>query len=136
MKYAASSACVPVSGSSNNSGGGIGGGSGPLLPLGLVDGPLVKKGAWSSSLTVSRAREVYTNNSSHNQLRASAGSGNLNLDRALVKSKGSQQQERSCHFLQVNNSSPDSHPKPVDSPLSPLLPSFSPRLTFLAQCFL
>lgn len=105
MKCAASSACVPVSGSSNNSGGGIGGGSGPLLPLGLVDGPLVKKGAWSSSLTVSRAREVYTNNSSHNQLRASAGSGNLNLDRALVKSKGSQQQERSCHFLQVNNSS-------------------------------
>lgn len=105
MKYAASSACVPVSGSSNNSVGGIGGGSGPLLPLGLVDGPLVKKGAWSSSLTVSRAREVYTNNSSHNQLRASAGSGNLNLDRALVKSKGSQQQERSCHFLQVNNSS-------------------------------
>lgn len=52
VKYAASSACVPVSGSSNNSGGGIGGGSGPLLPLGLVDGPLVKKGAWSSSLTV------------------------------------------------------------------------------------
>uniref|UniRef100_A0A3Q4G2B9 Discs, large (Drosophila) homolog-associated protein 1a n=1 Tax=Neolamprologus brichardi TaxID=32507 RepID=A0A3Q4G2B9_NEOBR len=55
--------------------------------LGLVDGPLVKKGPWSSSLTVSRAREVYTNNSSHNQ--------------ALVKSKGSQQQERACHFLQV-----------------------------------
>ncbi|XP_056246745.1 disks large-associated protein 1 isoform X3 [Seriola aureovittata] len=52
VKYAASSACVPVSGSSNNSGGGIGGGGGPLLPLGLVDGPLVKKGAWSSSLTV------------------------------------------------------------------------------------
>ncbi|KAJ4936516.1 hypothetical protein JOQ06_001106, partial [Pogonophryne albipinna] len=73
VKYTASSACVPVSGSSNNSGGGIVGGSGSLLPLGLVDGPLVKKGAWSSSLTVSRAREVYTNNSSHNQLRASAG---------------------------------------------------------------
>uniref|UniRef100_A0A1A8QLR8 Discs, largehomolog-associated protein 1a n=2 Tax=Nothobranchius TaxID=28779 RepID=A0A1A8QLR8_9TELE len=52
MKYAASPACVPVSGSSNNSGGGIGGGSGPLLPLGLVDGPLEKKRAWSSSLTV------------------------------------------------------------------------------------
>lgn len=102
VKYAASSACVPVSGSSNNIGGGIGGGGGPLLPLGLVDGPLVKKGAWSSSLTVSRAREVYTNNSIQNQLRASAGSGNLNLDRALVKSKASQQQERSCHFLQVN----------------------------------
>ncbi|XP_013875820.1 disks large-associated protein 1 [Austrofundulus limnaeus] len=101
MKYAASSACVPVSGSSNNIGGGIGGGSGPLLPLGLVDGPHEKKGAWSSSLTVSRAREVYSNNSSHNQLRASAGSGNLDLDRALVKSKGSQQQDHSCHFLQV-----------------------------------
>ncbi|XP_028986869.1 disks large-associated protein 1-like isoform X3 [Betta splendens] len=101
VKYAASSAGVPVSGSSNNSGGGIGGGSGPLLPLVLGDGPLVKKGGWSSSLTVSRAREVYTNNSSHNHLRASAGSGNLNLDSALVISKGSQQQDRSCHFLQV-----------------------------------
>eukprot|EP00066_Takifugu_rubripes_P008978 XP_003975558.2 PREDICTED: disks large-associated protein 1-like [Takifugu rubripes] len=74
---------------------------GSLLPLGLVDGPLMKKGACSSSLTVSRARELYTNNSSHNQARANAGSGNLNIDRALVKSKGSQQQERSCHFLQV-----------------------------------
>nr|XP_057924116.1 disks large-associated protein 1 isoform X2 [Doryrhamphus excisus] len=52
VKYAASSSCVPVSASSNNIGGGIVGGSGPLLPLGLVDGPLVKKGAWSSSLTV------------------------------------------------------------------------------------
>ncbi|XP_061653858.1 disks large-associated protein 1 isoform X4 [Phyllopteryx taeniolatus] len=101
VKYAAPSSCVPVSGSSNNIGGSIGGGSGPLLSLGLVDVPLVKKGAWSSSLTVSRAREVYTNNSSHNQLRASAGSGNLNLARALVKSKGSQRQERTCHFLQV-----------------------------------
>nr|XP_019960994.1 PREDICTED: disks large-associated protein 1-like [Paralichthys olivaceus] len=98
VKYAAPSACVPVSGSSS---GRIGGGSGPLLPLSLVDGPLAKKGAWSSSLTVSRAREVYTNSNIHNHLRASAGSGNLNLDRALVKSKGSQQQERSCHFLQV-----------------------------------
>lgn len=52
VKYAASTACVPISGSSNNSGGGIGGGSGSLLPVGLVDGPLVKKGPWSSSLTV------------------------------------------------------------------------------------
>ncbi|PWA30801.1 hypothetical protein CCH79_00017342, partial [Gambusia affinis] len=101
MKYTASSACMPVSGNSNKSDGCIGGGSGPLLPLGLVDGPIEKKGAWSSSLTVSRAREVYTNTSSHNQLRTSAGSGNLNLDRALVKSKGSQQQDPSCQFLQV-----------------------------------
>ncbi|XP_061653859.1 disks large-associated protein 1 isoform X5 [Phyllopteryx taeniolatus] len=52
VKYAAPSSCVPVSGSSNNIGGSIGGGSGPLLSLGLVDVPLVKKGAWSSSLTV------------------------------------------------------------------------------------
>uniref|UniRef100_A0A087X963 Discs, large (Drosophila) homolog-associated protein 1a n=1 Tax=Poecilia formosa TaxID=48698 RepID=A0A087X963_POEFO len=81
VKYTASPACIPVSG--------------------LVDGPVEKKGAWSSSLTVSRAREVYTNTSSHNQLRTSAGSGNLNLDRALVKSKGSQQQDPSCQFLQV-----------------------------------
>lgn len=107
VKYAAPSARVPVSGSSNNNSGGVGGGSGPLLPLGLVDAPLVKKGAWSSSLTVSRAREVYTNTSSHNQPRSSATSGNLNLDRALVISKGSQQQEPTCHFLQVNNSSPN-----------------------------
>uniref|UniRef100_H2T3M9 Discs, large (Drosophila) homolog-associated protein 1a n=2 Tax=Takifugu rubripes TaxID=31033 RepID=H2T3M9_TAKRU len=52
VKYAVSSTCVPVSGSSKNSGDGIGGGSGSLLPLGLVDGPLMKKGACSSSLTV------------------------------------------------------------------------------------
>ncbi|XP_061746524.1 disks large-associated protein 1-like isoform X2 [Nerophis ophidion] len=52
VKYAAPSSCLPVSGSSNNIGGGTVGGSGPLVPLGLVDGPLVKKGAWSSSLTV------------------------------------------------------------------------------------
>ncbi|XP_021164759.1 disks large-associated protein 1 isoform X1 [Fundulus heteroclitus] len=101
VKYTASSPCVPVSGNSNKSDVCIGGGSGPLLPLGLVDGPIEKKGAWSSSLTVSRAQEVYTNSSSHNQLRASAGSGNLDLDRALVKSKGSQQQDPSCQFLQV-----------------------------------
>lgn len=128
VKYAVSSACVPVSGSSKHIGDGIGGGSGSLLPLGLVDGPLMKKGACSSSLTVSRARELYTNNSSHNQARASAGSGNLNVDRALVKSKGSQQQERSCHFLQVNNSSLT----PIQnksSPPPPLLP-FSSQLTF------
>ncbi|XP_053738643.1 disks large-associated protein 1 isoform X1 [Synchiropus splendidus] len=100
VKYQPSSACLPVSGNSNNIGGGVGGGSVSLLPLSLMDGPLVKKGAWSSTLTVSRAREVNTTNSSQNQLQACAGSGNLNLDRALVKAKGSQQ-ESSCHFLQV-----------------------------------
>ncbi|KAM4556619.1 disks large-associated protein 1-like isoform 2-T2 [Fundulus diaphanus] len=52
VKYTASSPCVPVSGNSNKSDVCIGGGSGPLLPLGLVDGPIEKKGAWSSSLTV------------------------------------------------------------------------------------
>ncbi|XP_061694958.1 disks large-associated protein 1 isoform X2 [Syngnathoides biaculeatus] len=52
VKYAAPSSCVPIRGSSNNIGGSIGGGSGPLLSLGLVDVPLVKKGTWSSSLTV------------------------------------------------------------------------------------
>ncbi|KAM9719721.1 disks large-associated protein 1-like isoform 2-T2 [Menidia menidia] len=46
LKYSASAASVPVSGSSP-------GGGGSLLPLGLGEGPLVKKGAWSSSsLTV------------------------------------------------------------------------------------
>ncbi|XP_056149159.1 disks large-associated protein 1 [Lampris incognitus] len=94
VKYTALSA------GSNNGSGCMGGGSRPLLPLGLVDGPMVKKGAWSSSLMVSRAQELYNNNS-QSQPRTGAGPGNLNLDRAVVKSKGSQQQERTCHFLQV-----------------------------------
>ncbi|XP_034039681.1 disks large-associated protein 1 [Thalassophryne amazonica] len=51
VKFSASPSCIPVSGSSNNSPG-VGGGGGPLLPLGLVDGFLVKKGTCSSSLTV------------------------------------------------------------------------------------
>ncbi|XP_046883720.1 disks large-associated protein 1 isoform X1 [Hypomesus transpacificus] len=62
--------------------------SNSLVPLGL-DGPMVKKSSWSSSLTVSRAREVYQK-----------ASVNVGLDRALVKSKACQQ-ERSCQFLQV-----------------------------------
>ncbi|XP_051943677.1 disks large-associated protein 1-like isoform X2 [Hippocampus zosterae] len=97
VKYAAPPPCVPVSASGND----IGGGSGPSPSLGPADAAPVKKGAWSSSLTVSRAREVYTNHSSHNQLRAGAGSANLNLDRDLVKSKGGRQREHTCHLLQV-----------------------------------
>lgn len=132
VKYTASSACMPVSGNSNKSDGCIGGGSGPLLPLGLVDGPIEKKGAWSSSLTVSRAQEVYTNTSSHNQLRTSAGSGNLNLDRALVKSKGSQQQDPSCQFLQVNNCSLISAKNSSITPLPPLMPLFLHHLLYFS----
>ncbi|XP_058133442.1 disks large-associated protein 1 isoform X5 [Dasypus novemcinctus] len=56
------------------------------LPLGL-DAPLLKKSAWSSTLTVSRAREVYQKAS-------------VNVDQAVVKAE-SCQQERSCQYLQV-----------------------------------
>uniref|UniRef100_A0A8C6UZQ5 Discs, large (Drosophila) homolog-associated protein 1b n=1 Tax=Neogobius melanostomus TaxID=47308 RepID=A0A8C6UZQ5_9GOBI len=61
-----------------------GGGSAlPLVPA--LDGPVqVKKSSWSSTLTVSRAREVYQKAS-------------VNLDKALVKAE----QGRTCHFLQV-----------------------------------
>ncbi|XP_010333836.2 disks large-associated protein 1 isoform X1 [Saimiri boliviensis] len=56
------------------------------LPVSL-DTPLLKKSAWSSTLTVSRAREVYQKAS-------------VNMDQAMVKSE-SCQQERSCQYLQV-----------------------------------
>ncbi|XP_036906178.1 disks large-associated protein 1 isoform X1 [Sturnira hondurensis] len=56
------------------------------LPV-TLDAPLLKKSAWSSTLTVSRAREVYQKAS-------------VNLDQAVVKSE-SCQQERSCQYLQV-----------------------------------
>ncbi|XP_058996341.1 disks large-associated protein 1 isoform X3 [Mustela lutreola] len=56
------------------------------LPVNL-DTPLLKKSAWSSTLTVSRAREVYQKAS-------------VNMDQAMVKSE-SCQQERSCQYLQV-----------------------------------
>ncbi|XP_055466143.1 disks large-associated protein 1 isoform X1 [Psammomys obesus] len=56
------------------------------LPVNL-DAPLLKKSAWSSTLTVSRAREVYQKAS-------------VNMDQAMVKSEACQQ-ERSCQYLQV-----------------------------------
>ena len=60
------------------------------IPISM-DAQLMKKSLWSSSLTVSRAREVYQKAS-------------VNLDhKALVKSEACQQ-ERSCQFLQVCNS--------------------------------
>uniref|UniRef100_A0AAY5EAS2 Discs, large (Drosophila) homolog-associated protein 1b n=1 Tax=Electrophorus electricus TaxID=8005 RepID=A0AAY5EAS2_ELEEL len=58
-----------------------------VVPLGADVAPLMKKSSWSSSLTVSRARQVY-------QKAA------VNVDKALVKAEA-YQQERSCHFLQV-----------------------------------
>lgn len=62
------------------------GGGGSAMPLvGALDGQLqLKKSSWSSTLTVSRAREVYQKAS-------------VNLDKALVKAE----QGRTCHFLQV-----------------------------------
>lgn len=62
------------------------GGSGGGLPLmSALDGQVqLKKSSWSSTLTVSRAREVYQKAS-------------VNLDKALVKAE----QGRTCHFLQV-----------------------------------
>uniref|UniRef100_A0A8C6WFV7 Discs, large (Drosophila) homolog-associated protein 1a n=1 Tax=Neogobius melanostomus TaxID=47308 RepID=A0A8C6WFV7_9GOBI len=65
--------------------------TGALMQLSLADSR-EKKGAWSSSLTVSRAREVH-----HSSRAPSPAAGNLNLDRALVKAQASQQP----HFLQV-----------------------------------
>ncbi|KAB0378327.1 hypothetical protein FD755_009905 [Muntiacus reevesi] len=56
------------------------------LPV-TLDAPLLKKSAWSSTLTVSRAREVYQKAS-------------VNMDQAMVKSE-SCQQERSCQYLQI-----------------------------------
>ncbi|XP_060949920.1 disks large-associated protein 1-like isoform X1 [Limanda limanda] len=66
--------------------GGGGGGGGVGLPLvSSLDGQVqLKKSSWSSTLTVSRAREVYQKAS-------------VNLDKALVKAE----QGRTCHFLQV-----------------------------------
>ncbi|XP_062843393.1 disks large-associated protein 1 isoform X2 [Trichomycterus rosablanca] len=48
---------------------------------------LAKKSSWSSSLTVSRARQMYQHAA-------------INLDKALVKAEACQQ-ERTCQFLQV-----------------------------------
>ncbi|KAM7316285.1 hypothetical protein ACRRTK_024965 [Alexandromys fortis] len=56
------------------------------LPVVSLDAPLLKKSAWSSTLTVSRAREVYQKAS-------------VNMDQAMVKSEACQQ-ERSCQYLQ------------------------------------
>ncbi|KAM8967276.1 disks large-associated protein 1 isoform 2-T2 [Pelodytes ibericus] len=56
------------------------------LPVNL-DGQMLKKSSWASSLTVSRAREVYQKPT-------------INMDQALVKSD-SCQQERTCQYLQV-----------------------------------
>ncbi|XP_036377383.1 disks large-associated protein 1 isoform X1 [Megalops cyprinoides] len=56
------------------------------IPL-SVDAQLMKKSSWSSTLTVSRAREVYQKAS-------------VNVDKTLMKSETCQQ-ERSCQFLQV-----------------------------------
>ncbi|XP_057179195.1 disks large-associated protein 1 isoform X2 [Triplophysa rosa] len=50
-------------------------------------GPLVKKSSWSSTLTVSRAREVYQK-------------ATVNIDKALLKAQ-TYQQGRTCQFLQV-----------------------------------
>ncbi|KAI9518983.1 Disks large-associated protein 1 [Dissostichus eleginoides] len=60
-------------------------GGGGLQLVGPLEGQVqLKKSSWSSTLTVSRAREVYQKAS-------------VNLDKALVKAE----QGRTCHFLQV-----------------------------------
>ncbi|XP_061821809.1 disks large-associated protein 1 isoform X1 [Nerophis lumbriciformis] len=62
-----------------------GGDRGGLPLVGPLDGQVqLKKSSWSSTLTVSRAREVYQKAS-------------VKLDKALVKAE----QGRTCHFLQV-----------------------------------
>ncbi|OCT74631.1 disks large-associated protein 1 isoform X1 [Xenopus laevis] len=58
------------------------------LPVNL-DSQILKKSSWASSLTVSRAREVYQKPA-------------INMDQALVKSESiNQPQERLCQYLQV-----------------------------------
>lgn len=74
-----------------------------LLLLGPAEAPLVKKEAWSSSLMLSRAQGVNNNEFPSQPCTPATGSVNLNLDRALVNPKGSQQQDPTCHFLQVTN---------------------------------
>lgn len=67
-----------------------GGSGGGLQLVGALDGQVqLKKSSWSSTLTVSRAREVYQKAS-------------VNLDKALVKAE----QGRTCHFLQVGQRLP------------------------------
>ncbi|XP_069710026.1 disks large-associated protein 1 isoform X1 [Phaenicophaeus curvirostris] len=56
------------------------------LPVNL-DSQLMKKSSWSSTLTVSRAREVYQKAS-------------VNMDQTVMKAETCQQ-ERSCQYLQV-----------------------------------
>ncbi|CAL8280770.1 unnamed protein product [Lota lota] len=90
----------PVVSSSNNSGIAEGTCS-ALLSLGPAEAPVVKKGAWSSSLMVSRTQGFDNRNIPSQPCTAGPGSVNLNLDRALVDTNGSQQQDPTCHFLQV-----------------------------------
>ncbi|XP_059390470.1 disks large-associated protein 1-like isoform X3 [Carassius carassius] len=77
---------------SNNDVGGCSNSTGGTLTFGgpkSVDqvGPLIKKSSWSSTLTVSRAREVYQK-------------ATVNIDKAVVKAPTCQQ-GRTCQFLQV-----------------------------------
>ncbi|XP_051878915.1 disks large-associated protein 1 isoform X1 [Pristis pectinata] len=57
------------------------------IPLN-VDAQIMKKSSWSSTLTVSRAHEVYQKSS-------------LNLDNKTLMKSETCQQERSCQYLQV-----------------------------------
>ncbi|XP_072426452.1 disks large-associated protein 1 isoform X1 [Chiloscyllium punctatum] len=57
------------------------------IPLN-VDAQIMKKSSWSSTLTVSRAHEVYQKSS-------------MNLDNKTVMKSESCQKERSCQYLQV-----------------------------------
>lgn len=80
--------CSAGGGGGGAGGGGAGGGTSGAVQLGgALDSQVqLKKSSWSSSLTVSRAREVYQKAS-------------VNLDKALVKAE----QGRTCHFLQVGH---------------------------------
>lgn len=92
-------------------------GSSGSIPLaaGSMDAQVqLKKSSWSSTLTVSRAREVYQKAS-------------VNLDKALVKAE----QGRTCHFLQVG---PSQQPPPLacHSPVQAAAPRI--RITHLCLC--
>lgn len=59
----------------------------PSTVGGGLEGPVVKKSSWSSTLTVRRAQEVYQKSA-------------IKIDKVLVKAQ-SYQQGRNCQFLQV-----------------------------------
>ncbi|XP_010792755.1 disks large-associated protein 1-like [Notothenia coriiceps] len=98
-----------------------GGGGGGLQLVGPLEGQVqLKKSSWSSTLTVSRAREVYQKAS-------------VNLDKALVKAE----QGRTCHFLQPQRVPPDGNVLGcVGTRQPPISTEHSPKLQIRSHSYL